>query len=135
VRRVTLDSNIYLSALNFRGIPLLLLDMGARGNIQIAISDAILQEVLRVQREKFKAPPESLERAKLLIEGCTHWVVPTQTLKVVPDDADDNRIVECAVAAGSEAIVTGDKDLLRMGSYQGIYMMTAAAFLRQCRGI
>jgi putative PIN family toxin of toxin-antitoxin system len=131
VRRVTLDSNIYLSALNFGGMPLLLLDMGARGGIEIAISDAILQEVLRVQRDKFKAPPENLERAKRLIEGCTHRVAPTGTLIVVPSDPDDNRIVECAVTAGSGASITGDKDLLRLGSYRGIEMQTIRDFLQR----
>jgi putative PIN family toxin of toxin-antitoxin system len=134
VRRVTLDSNIYLSALNFGGLPLLLLDMGVRGEIEIAISDAILQEVLRVQRDKFKAPPENLKRAKRLIEGCTHRVAPVETLIVVSSDPDDNRIVECAVTAGSEAIITGDKDLLRLVSYRGVEMQTIRDFLQRGSG-
>jgi predicted nucleic acid-binding protein len=32
-------------------------------------------------------------------------------------DSDDNKIVECAVAAGSDYLVTGDKDILSLGSY------------------
>jgi uncharacterized protein len=36
-------------------------------------------------------------------------------LNVVLDDPDDNRVIECAVASGSYCVVTGDKDLLRLG--------------------
>ena len=49
---------------------------------------------------------------------CAVLVETGQRLDVVPSDADDNRIVECAVASRSEAIITGDKDVLRLGSYQ-----------------
>ena len=56
---------------------------------------------------------------------------PTQVLDVVTDDPDDNRIVECAVASGSDCIVSGDKDLLRMGEYTGINMITVSDFLRR----
>ena len=41
----------------------------------------------------------------------------------------DNRILECAVAAGSDYIVSGDKDLLRLGSYDAIRILNVADFL------
>jgi predicted nucleic acid-binding protein len=61
-------------------------------------------------------------------------VHPTQTLDVVPDDPDDNRVVECAVAAGSRFIVTGDGDLLRLGSYGNIRILQVADFLKLVEG-
>jgi predicted nucleic acid-binding protein len=48
-------------------------------------------------------------------------VTPGVRLEVIKEDADDNRILECAGAAGSDYIVSGDKDLRRLG-------MTACAF-------
>lgn len=39
------------------------------------------------------------------------------TLDVVPTDPDDNRVLECALKAGSDTVVTGDTDLLVMGSF------------------
>ena len=56
-------------------------------------------------------------------------VHPTVRLDVVPDDPDDNHIVETAVAAGADAIITGDKDLLRLENYQGIRMVRVSDFL------
>jgi predicted nucleic acid-binding protein len=53
---------------------------------------------------------------------------------VVKGDASDNRIVECAVAAGSDVIVSGDKHLLALGSFRGIEVMTVSDFLQRGLG-
>lgn len=44
-------------------------------------------------------------------------------------DPDDNRVLECAVAAGSRYIVSGDRDLLNLGSYAGIPILRVSDFL------
>ena len=63
----------------------------------------------------------------------TERVVPTETLDPVPSDPDDNRVLECASVAGATVIVTGDDDLLRLGSCAGIRIMKAAEFLASNR--
>ena len=83
-----------------------------------------------IRRPKFGFDEERIAQAQAYIKKSTMRVEPKMTLDVVPDDPDDNRIVECAVESGSEAIITHDKDLLRMKSYQGIKMMTVNEFLR-----
>ena len=45
------------------------------------------------------------------------------------EDPPDNRILECASAAGSDYIVSGDKDLLRLGRYDSIRIVRVAEFL------
>ena len=44
-------------------------------------------------------------------------------------DPDDDRILECAVTAGSDYILSYDKDLLRLKEYAGIKIVTASDFL------
>jgi len=58
----------------------------------------------------------------------TKRVTPTESVKVV-DDPDDNKIIECAVAARSEFIVTNDKALLRVREYKGVRILNLAGFL------
>jgi uncharacterized protein len=53
VTRVTADSNIWVSALIWGGNPLRLLEQALQGEIELAVSPAILNETLRVFREKF----------------------------------------------------------------------------------
>lgn len=121
--RVTLDTNIYVSALHFGGKPMQLLQMGLEGELDIAISQPILEETLRVLREKFGWSAADLRDAEAAISAATYRVAPTETLDVVLADATDNRIVECAVASSSETIVSGDRHLLALGQFRGISVL------------
>ena len=128
--RVTLDSNIYVSALQFGGIGVRIFSMARAGIIRIDTSEAILTETMGVLRDKFGWDGYRLHFAALELRKVADVVSPTQTVGVT-DDPDDNRILECAIAAGSHVIVTHDKDLLRLGEYGGIKIIGAVDFLQQ----
>lgn len=130
IPRATIDTNIYVSALVYRGNPLRLLDLAAAGGIEVAISGAIMAETLRILRNKFGWSAERLEGARELILSFASMVSPSNTLDAVQADMSDNRIVECAVAAGSEVIITGDSHLLDLSEYRGIKVVRVADFLR-----
>jgi putative PIN family toxin of toxin-antitoxin system len=130
VIRVTVDSNLYVSALQFGGIGVRLVGMARSGAIRMDTSDAILAETMGVLRDKFGWDGYRLHFARLELRKFAHIVVPMQTLDVT-GDPDDNRILECALAAGSDCIVTYDQDLLRLGEYGGIRIVTAVDFLRR----
>ncbi len=105
--------------------------MALEGELEIAISQPIIDETLRVLRKKFNWSEDDLEAAGTLIRGSTHLVHPIQSLHVIADDPSDNRILECAVAAGSEFIVSGDKHLLKAGSHAGIRIIRVSEFLER----
>jgi uncharacterized protein len=50
------------------------------------------------------------------------------------EDPADDRILECAVSAGSDYIVTGDRDLLRLKQYDSIRIVKVADFMAAIRG-
>lgn len=131
--RVTADSNIYISALLFGGPPDDILKLAEQGEIHLSISGAILDEVSRVLRDKFRLSPEELQMALTRIEGMTENVNSTQTVDVVKEDPTDNRILECAQAGKSEYLVTRDKHLLQLGTFQGTKIILAADFLETFR--
>ena len=87
------------------------------GRFRLAISDALLEELGRILRAKFAWSDEAVAETEAHLLGCAVLGQPTERLDVVRDDPDDNRVLECAVAAGSRYIVTGDAALLRLGSY------------------
>lgn len=58
-------------------------------------------------------------------------VEPEHVPRVVPNDADDDQVIAAAVSAGADWIVSGDADLLSLGSYQGIPIITAAQAVEQ----
>ena len=101
----------------YGGTPLRLLHLAIDGDLEVAFSQPILDETLRILREKFGWSEERLRGAEALIVGFARRVSPSQTINIIKEDEPDNRILECAAEAGSEHIVSGDKDLHRLGQY------------------
>jgi predicted nucleic acid-binding protein len=100
----------------------------------VAISQPILDETLRILREKFGWSRERLKLAEALIIGFARQVFPSQTLNVIKEDEPDNRILECAAEAGSEFIVSGDKDLHRLGQHENAPVIKVADMLDIIQG-
>lgn len=126
---VTADTNIYISALNFGGPPGRVLDLARTGAIRLAISDPIEEELADVLRSKFGWSEQAIQAAKARIGDYAERVYPAQGVQRVEEDPDDNRILECAQAAGSEYIVTGDQHLLKLGRFGSVRIVKAAEFL------
>ena len=128
--RVTADTNIFISGLIFpRGKPFQLLDLAREGKISLTVSEAILDEVGGVLARKFNWPPEDVADARKRITAMARTVQPAVQLDIIKEDPADNRILECASAAGSDYIVSGDNDLLRLGRYDSIKILSVADFL------
>ncbi|MEO8661491.1 MAG: PIN domain-containing protein [Bryobacteraceae bacterium] len=58
-----------------------------------------------------------------------HYVSPTETLHVIKEDPDDDRILECATTAKSDFIVSEDKDLLRLGHFGNARIVSILDFI------
>jgi predicted nucleic acid-binding protein len=84
---------------------------------------------LRVLREKFLWPPYDIHAARQRIDRTTVLVHPRRRLDVVKRDPDDDRILECAAEAGSEFIVTEDKDLLDLVVFGNAKIVKARRFI------
>lgn len=129
VFRVVADTNVYISALNFAGTADEVLALGRAGAIAVFISQPILDEVERVLIRKFKwTAPRVREAARAILDFAV-LVNPIESVNLVHDDEPDNRIIECAIAAGADAIVTGDQHLLKLRSFRNILIMARREFL------
>ena len=127
--KVTADTNIYLSALNFGGKPQELLELARADKIELAISNAIITEISRVLYNKFSWDRADVAEAVDLLLRFTKYVHPDHRFDVVPADPDDNRVLECAVQAGSQVIVTGDTHLLMLRKFGSVRIQNVSDFL------
>jgi uncharacterized protein len=95
------------------------LESGLRNRFTLAISIDIQAEILGKVRTK---RPELLESAYVLLDYIrrTADVAASTVALFVVEDEPDNRILECAVAYGADMIVSFDKDLLSLKSYNNI---------------
>ena len=127
--RVVFDTNILVSALVFPGGQG---DAALRriidGTDRLVLSKAILDELLEVLSRKFARNAEELAHVSVFISELATVVSPRRRLHVVKDDPD-NRILECALTGSAQAVVTGDKALLALKAFEGIPVVTLAAYL------
>lgn len=121
--RTVFDSNLYMAAalrpgqyadrwLDIATLP--------GSGIQLCVSNEILHEVESKLIDKFGFTEPEIKQLTRRIRLAAQVVKPKIRLNVVPDDPDDNVIVECAVEARAQLIVTEDKHLLKLGKYKGI---------------
>jgi putative PIN family toxin of toxin-antitoxin system len=101
---------------------------------ELSSSSDILEEVAEVLidrghiRRRYQYPdPAAVEFCKSVARLAV-IVGAVPEIKAVRDP-DDGKIIGCAVAAGADYIVTRDKDLLSLGTYERIVMITPEEFL------
>ena len=127
---VTADTNIYISGYQIGGVPRRFLDLAAEGEFRLDICPAIVTETIRVLRGKFLWDAQALRDIEADILGYTNLVMPLDDINFIQSDPDDNRILECAVKAQSDFIVSGDtRHVLPLGIYEGIRIVKVAEFL------
>ncbi len=91
---------------------------------------AILAELTRVLREYFDFSDEESYEWHQRIGENTEVVWPTRWVNAVPDDADDNKFVECALEGRAQYIISRDDDLLRLKQYDDILIVDDREFVR-----
>ena len=127
---VTADTHLLVSGLTFPdGSARRLLELARAGQISLAVSDAIIEEVADVLIREFDWPDADVREARRHFGLFARRVTPGEKIHAVIDDPDDNAVLECAAAAGSDYIVSGDRHLLQLRSFRGRRLLKAAAFL------
>ena len=128
--RVVLDTNVMISGLNFRGNEERVLDLARRGRFDLYLSPFILTEASSVLLRKFGWENRATERALERLREAATLVEPPPGPPVVEGNVGDNRVLECAVEAAADFLVTGDRrHLLPLGEHQGVTIVNAPRFL------
>jgi putative PIN family toxin of toxin-antitoxin system len=96
--------------------------------LDIATSKVLLDELSRVLRDRFEYSGEKVAEIRQRLERLCTLVEPAERITGC-SDPDDDRVLECAVAAKAGFIVTGDNALLRLNPFRNIQILTAAQLL------
>lgn len=129
--RAIIDTNVLLAGLLWRGPPHALLEHVRAGTVSLVSSPALLAELADViGRAKFdailKRTNTSRERSLAEVRRLAEVIEPPALAQPVCRDPDDDEVLALAIAAKVEVIVSGDNDLLSLGSFEGVPIIAPA---------
>lgn len=134
--RAMLDTNVLVSG--FAGLTLATSTPGAimrhwlEGTFELVISASIQTELERTFTKPYFRSRRSIAQiiaTERLVANSSAIVVPTIVVSGVASHPEDDLVIAAAVSAGVDYLVTGDKQLQRLGVYQGISILSPREFL------
>lgn len=125
--RVVFDTNVVVAGIVAEGLCREILEIHLPEHHPI-LSQVLWDELLSTLRRKFGLAAEDLPILPLYRQHA-EWTDPARLPDAVCRDADDDWVLATALAGGGEAIVTGDADLLTLGSYSGVEIISPREFV------
>ncbi|MCE9571397.1 MAG: putative toxin-antitoxin system toxin component, PIN family [Rhodocyclales bacterium] len=125
--------SVVVAGLLWNGHPRRLLDLAINGDVTLFSSPALIDELAhtlnypkfsqRIAAHCATTPSALTVRYSALVT----LVTPSEVPRVIEQDADDDQVLACALAANANLVVSGDKHLCNLGgAYQGIRIVTPA---------
>ncbi|PIT98385.1 MAG: putative toxin-antitoxin system toxin component, PIN family [Candidatus Andersenbacteria bacterium CG10_big_fil_rev_8_21_14_0_10_54_11] len=135
--RVVLDTNIYVSAFGFGGVPRQVFVLAEQENrITVAVSSHILAELEKALQNKLGQPGDEIVDIRQRVTTTAKLINPKRQTNILsPASHPDNRILDLAVAFKADYLISGDRDLLDLEEYKGIPVLTPRQFLNRLQAI
>ena len=127
--KAVFDTNVLVAAVFTEGVCAKLLMRARKRECALALRAEILEELERTLRRKFRLSSTELSEVRAIVtEAASEIHEQSARMARVCRDADDDKILACAAAAGAGFIVTGDADLLVLVRYGEARIVTPREF-------
>ncbi len=132
--RIFLDTNVLVSAVATRG-----LCTDVRREVlkshQLVISSGLLSELERALRQKIRVPKELVNEFIVLIQQESVFSASGKSPRIALRDRDDLEILAAALNGKSDLFITGDTELLKLGKFQTLEIISPRAFWDRLRSL
>ncbi|MDY6988589.1 MAG: putative toxin-antitoxin system toxin component, PIN family [Thermodesulfobacteriota bacterium] len=125
--KIVLDANVVIAAFAARGLCESIFEV-CLSDHEIVLSDDLLDEILRNLRRKINLPTDVVDNIGDLLREHSNFSIPVPLPADLCRDPDDTKILGLAIASNADCIVTGDKDLLVLKTFQGIPILNPRSF-------
>ena len=134
--RVIIDTNIWVSGLLWGGMPNQVLQRVRQGAVQALTTEPLLAEIARTfaypkLQPKLQQRQETPSSLLLTVQELTQPCIPVQLIVPMLRDTKDLVVLEAAVGGNAGGIITGDRDLLVLGEFSGIPILSPQDFLQR----
>lgn len=138
--RVVLDTNVLVSGLmGTKGAPRQVLDAWLDGEYTLVTSLYLVDELVHVLQyphiaDQLRVTEDELAVILAALLSQAEVVPGNLELPGVTRDPKDDAVVACAVEGEADIIVSGDQDLLEIGDYEAIRIVTPRQFIKRLQG-
>jgi putative PIN family toxin of toxin-antitoxin system len=127
--RLVFDTNVIVAGLVSEGLCHEVVETHLPDHTAI-LSRILWDELVEKMRDTFGLAADDLPLLDLYRRHAT-WVEPQPLATPACRDADDDWVLATAIAGQAEAIVTGDGDLLALGDYRGVTILSPRQFIER----
>jgi putative PIN family toxin of toxin-antitoxin system len=130
--KAVFDTNVLVSAWFWRGAESRLVELAEEGVIEAHTSPQLLTEL----RRALEYPKFRLEQSEI-DEICDYYILvlrtvePKRSVNVIPEDPEDNRVIECADESVADFIISGNHHLLDLRRYGNMRIVRAKEMLEE----
>lgn len=127
--KAVIDTNVLISSL-WGGKPQRIIEIWDKNEIFVLVSQQILDEYFEVLN-RFDLTEEDIEDITILFANPNKTILiePGIKLNVIETDVDDNKFLECAKSGNADYIISGDRHLLDLGTFEDIEIVAVTKFL------
>jgi putative PIN family toxin of toxin-antitoxin system len=125
--RIVLDTNVLVAAFIAHGACSELFEH-VLSHHELLLGRRILEELENVLTGKLRFPGAKVRALLVFLDRYDQHLDPPTLDAPVCRDADDDAILAFARAARADCIVSGDGDLLSLGTFEGIRILTPRSF-------
>ena len=129
--KIVVDTNVVISGTFFGGNPRRVIEAVAENKIKACASASITEEYIEIVEELIDKKQGKLRKNLLDLFIANLEIIDPVTEIQISRDPDDDKFIECAIDAKALYIVSGDQDLLEIGTYEGIEIITASEFCKR----
>lgn len=126
--KVIIDTNVFLSGLLFGGNPEIILRFWIQGTIIFCISPALKAEIINKLQGKFDAPKPYITTIARTIDLYSEKYIPKKKVSLYKDSTD-NFLLELALVSGADYLISGDKEVRKLGKYQQTKIVSPQEFI------
>jgi putative PIN family toxin of toxin-antitoxin system len=128
--KVFFDTNVYVAEALLGEAAERMLAATSKASWRIFSSPYVLDEIERVMVERLGFSPRFASLTRRRAKRRAILVEPAPSRHQVPDDPDDSPILQAALAAGADFLVTNDADLLELSPYEGLRILSMGDYYR-----
>ncbi len=134
-KKVVLDTNVFVSALGWKGTSREIFKDCIEGSLELFISTEIFDEIKRVLNyPKFKFSQDEIAEFLDQILEVGNLVETKVKVEKIKDDPSDNKFLECAVTVDADYIISRDSHILKIKEFEGIKLISPEDYMKESYG-